>query len=172
MPINETKKLHRLFALLQNGQKAEVAAVVQLLRVQLEILRERLPERIRFTAGERRRLKQSVAAAGEQADDFLEIVTAATCKRWATRASPSGSTKRGRPPTKKSIEDLIVKMSTENDWGCTRIFAELRKLGLQRWTSRTTVRQIMIRKRPMTPLPSPGRRFSAARGICRRSIPG
>ncbi len=36
-------------------------------------------------------------------------------------------------------------MSTENDWGCTRIFAELRKLGLQRWTSRTTVRQIMIR---------------------------
>ncbi|MBA3708894.1 MAG: transposase [Planctomycetes bacterium] len=86
---------------------------------------------------------------GEFVADFLLIVTGPTFKRWERKPAMSTRQKRsvrGRPMTPEAIERLIVRMATENRlnrWSKTRIHGELRKLGLGKQVSRTTVGNIM-----------------------------
>ncbi|MEK7413786.1 MAG: integrase core domain-containing protein [Planctomycetota bacterium] len=88
-------------------------------------------------------------ALGEHAEDLVLIVTSQTYQRWdkkphgiAPRTKPH---KRGRPLTAEAIELLILRMATENRlWSKTRIYGELRKMGLGKRVSRTTVGNTMI----------------------------
>jgi putative transposase len=70
------------------------------------------------------------------------IVTPATLLRWhrrlvATRWTPRGRT--GRPPIRREIRELVLRMARENpQWGYQRIVGELKGLG--RSVSATTVR--------------------------------
>ncbi len=77
------------------------------------------------------------------------------------------STLRWYVPPVAAIMTLIAAIASYHADACRSYGERCRRLVVQPFALGTE-----IRKRPMTPLPSPGRRFSAARGICRRSIPG
>ena len=102
--------------------------------------------RLTFTRAERRELRKYGKALGDRLDDFLKVVTPTTWHRWGRKgkAKAKNEDNGGRPPTAQEIQDLVVKMAGENEWGLTRIYGELRKLGLCHRISRTTVRNILI----------------------------
>lgn len=134
-----------LLDLAMKGDKAEYMAAIQFLELQLRILAKRIEGPMKLKPVERRELRKYGKALGDRVDDFVKIVTPATWHRWGRKgkAKPSGEGP-GRPKTVKVIEELVVKMAEENSWGLTRIYGELRKLGLCHRISRTTVRKILI----------------------------
>jgi len=109
------------------------------LRVQYEVVRSKVPGRIRFTDQERRRLADAALAMGRKAmRSVVTIVKPETILAWQrqpeqekwdySRRRRSGP---GRPRTPGKVEALVCRMARENTWGYTRIHGELRKLGIQ-----------------------------------------
>jgi hypothetical protein len=97
----------------------------------LEIARSKLPQRVTVTAQERNRLVKLGAKLGRALDKLVTIVHPDTPRRWIRESKKSGKkepVKRGRRRTAEDIRKLIIKLAKENEWGCTRILGELRKL--------------------------------------------
>ena len=136
----------RLLDLAFKGDKADCMAAIQFLELQIRILARKVEGRLTFTRTERRELRKYGKALGDRLDDFLKVVTPATWHRWGRKGKAKAKNAKagGRPKTAQEIEDLVVKMAGENDWGLTRMYGELRKLGLCHRISRTTVRDILI----------------------------
>jgi putative transposase len=133
-----------LFAIAGATQR-ELARQVRYLKVENEVLRGKLPERITVTANERQRLLKFGAKLGKAIHQIVTIVTPGNFMRWiredkwARRRKPA---KRGRRRTAVQIRSLIIKLAQENSWGYTRIVGELRKLRI-RSISKSTVRNIL-----------------------------
>lgn len=136
----------RLFDLAAYGEKADCMAAIQFLELQIRILARKVDGRLTFTRAERREMRKYGKVLGDRLDDFLKVVTPATWHRWGRKGKPTAKKENagGRPKTDQEIQDLVVKMASENEWGLTRIYGELRKLGLCHRISRTTVRNILI----------------------------
>jgi len=69
------------------------------------------------------------------------LITPATLRRWHRRlvAKRWTFTRQGRPPMRREIRDLVLRLARENPrWGYQRIVGELKGLG--RPVSATTVR--------------------------------
>ncbi len=85
------------------------------------------------------------------------IVTPATLLRWHRRLVAKRWTytgRAGRPPIRREIRELVLRMARENpQWGYQRIVGELKGLG--RVVSATTVR-IWLRKAGLGPAGTPG----------------
>lgn len=124
-----------MFAGWVNRQQLEV---IEYLKEENRLLKERLGgQRILFTNAERRRWARKAHALGRKALNELEtLVTPDTLLRWYRtliarkwnyshrRRSP------GRPRTRCTIVELIVRMALENPcWGYTRIQGALANLG-------------------------------------------
>lgn len=146
MPSTDSTDPRRLFDLAAKGDKADCMAAIQFLELQIRILAGKIVGRLTFTKAERRELRKYGKPLGDRVDDFVKIVTPATWHRWGRKgtAKARNADAGGRPKTDKEIESLVVKMASENAWGLTRIYGELRKLGLCHRFSRTTVRNILI----------------------------
>ena len=119
---------------------------MEYLKVENEVLRSKLPERITTTASEKRRIIKYGLPLGGQIKQVISIVSYSTFRRWVNRDVLGKVPKRGRPRrTTQEIIDIIVRMAKENClWGYGKIMGELKKLNILRM-SRNTVKRILIR---------------------------
>lgn len=99
----------------------ELARQVRYLKVENQILREKLPERITVTQRERQRLLKYGEKLGKAIHQLVTIVAPGTFLRWIREAKANRkkgpSRKRGRPMTALAIRKLILKLARENAWG-------------------------------------------------------
>src|SRR6516162_2451238 len=111
--------------------------VIDYLQEENRVLREQLGgKRVRFSDDQRRRLAVRAKKLGWRVlNDLTTIVTPSTLLAWHRRLIASkydGSKQRGpgRPRTANEIQQLVVRMATENrDWGYRRIQGALANLG-------------------------------------------
>ena len=111
--------------------------VIDYLQEENRVLREQLGgKRVRFSDDQRRRLAVRAKKLGWRVlNDLTTIVTPATLLAWHRRLIArkyDGSKQRGpgRPRTANEIQQLVVRMATENrDWGYRRIQGALANLG-------------------------------------------
>ncbi|MBI3463321.1 MAG: transposase [Planctomycetes bacterium] len=136
---------HPLLRLLAGGKSSDLHGQIQFLKAENEVLRSKLPKRIKLTPQERRRLVKLGKPLGKQLRHLLTIVSPRTFLRWMNeeeRATPGNTERqRGRPKTDAEIRQLVILLAKENAWGYTRILGELKKLGIQ--ISRSTVVNIL-----------------------------
>ena len=135
---------HALLMLIAGATQKELAAQIQYLKVELEIARSKLPQRVAVTAQERNRLVKFGAKLGgaRQAGDDRPPDTLRRWIRESKKPAKKEPAKRGRRRTAEDIRKLIIKLAKENEWGYTRILGELRKLNIKS-VSRNTVKKIL-----------------------------
>ena len=136
---------------------------IDYLRTEYRVLREHLgTRRLRFTDAQRRRLAKKGKRLGrERLSVLASIVTPETILRWyreliAQKYDGSAKRRPGRPPVKKEIRQLVLRIASENPrWGYTRIVGALANVG--RTVSRSTVKRILAAE-GILPAPERGRR--------------
>ena len=136
-----------LMLVIARSTQKELARQVSYLKVENQILRSRLPDRISLTQREKNRLVRFAKNLGSALNELATIVHPGTIRRWIRESAAKKSARRkkgGRPRTAEQIEKLILKLAKDNGWGYTRILGELRKLGIQAIT-RNTVKKILKR---------------------------
>jgi putative transposase len=136
-----------LLLVIAGSTQRELARQVRYLKVENEILRGKLPNRITITPKERQRLVKFGAKLGKALHQLVTIVTPGTFLRWIreekrVRRTSTVPAKRGRRRTAEQIRRLVVKMARENTWGYARIVGELKKLGIGS-IKKSTVRNIL-----------------------------
>jgi putative transposase len=132
------------------ASRNQLIAQLEYLRIENQILRGKLPKRIHITPGERARLLKFGKPLGSAIRQLISIVHPRTFARWKAedrdgprqRRPIEDGSKGGRPRKSQFIRDLVVRMARENDWGLTRIAAEIRQLYIGP-IGRTTVRNIL-----------------------------
>ena len=138
---------HPLLKLLAHATHRELAAQVQYLKIENEILRSRLPRRVTVTPTERARLVKFGTKVGSAIKGLITIVTPRTFARWVSGARPkptrAEASQSGRPPTPEEVREFVLRIAGNTGWGYTRILGELRKLGVH-GVGRTTVRNVLI----------------------------
>lgn len=143
------KAYQALMLVLAYSTEKQLAAQVQFLKAENEILRARLKRSVIVTSQERQRLVKLGKPLGTAIRDLITIVTPRTFSRWV---AGEGQLKRsrhkpiptpGRPKTPEDVRALVVRLARENDWGYTRILGELRKLNVTK-ISRQTVKNILV----------------------------
>ena len=146
-----------------NRQQLEV---IEYLKVENQVLREQLTgKRLRFTDDQRRRLAAKAKTLGRKVLRNLEtVVTPDTLLAWHRRLIAqkwdhrNKRKKPGRPRTKQTIVDLIVRLAKENpDWGYTTIRGALANLGFD--VGRATISNI-LKAHGIEPAPERGKRTS------------
>jgi len=149
------KWLTALLVLLQEAWSTRRDAHIRFLKLQVEMLRERLPgNRVIPDLVERNRLTKIGAEIGHAVKDTLGIVGIKTYRRWL-REERNGreARKAGRPRLTKSLRELIIRLARENaGWGVRHIVGELKKLAVK--ASRSSVRRVLVDEKI---LPDPGR---------------
>lgn len=143
------------------GQKQRDA--IEYLREENRVLREQLgSKRLHFTDAQRRRLAAKAKGLGcSLLREIATIVTPETLLAWhrkliAQKYDGSKNRGPGRPPIGQEIENLVVRMVSENrDWGYTRIQGALANLGHQ--VSRGTIANL-LRKHGLEPAPERSRK--------------
>lgn len=151
------KLFHPLLELIATAAENELAAIIQHLKEENRILRDKLPKRVSLTDEERQRLVKTGTPLGSAIKEIITIVHHRTFQRWVSAAkggSCSKKKKTGRPKTSEEIRELVVKIATETGWGAGRICGELKKLGCG-VISRTTVLNI-LREYNLEPAPKRG----------------
>ena len=150
------KWLMALLVLLHELWSTRRDAHIRFLKLQVELLKERLPgNRVVLDPDERRRLMKIGAELEHRIEDTIEIVSIKTYRRWL-REERGGRRpdKVGRPRLTKSLRELILRLARENaGWGVRRIVGELKKLAMK--ASRSTVRRVLVDEKI---LPDPDRR--------------
>ena len=127
---------------------------ILLLRHQLAIYERRQERAPHLSRGEKlmlvvlaTRLKDKTNRTIKGMGDVIRIVKPATLSGWHRALVRRKWTYRhrnaGRPPTGKAIEQMVLRLARENDWGCERIEGELLKLGYT--ISHETVSNILER---------------------------
>lgn len=139
------KWLIALLVMLQEAWSARRDAHIRFLKLQVEMLKERLPgNRVILDPVERQRLMKIGAEVQHKIEDTLEIVSVKTYRRWQ-REERGGKEpgKVGRPRLTKSLRELIIRLAKENaGWGVRRILGELKKLAMK--ASRSTIRRVLV----------------------------
>ena len=118
---------------------------MEYLKVENQILRKKVGKRVRITPSERRRLMKFALPLGGDIRKFISIVTYSSFRRWVreeTDYKPRRYSKRGRPKTAKEIQEIVLRLARENNWGYTRILGELKKLRIH-CLSRNTIKNIL-----------------------------
>jgi putative transposase len=153
--------LQPLFALFASATDSQLARMVEYLKAENRILREKLPKRLAVTPRERNRLVKLGAKVGSAIKDLITIVTPRAFRRWlaADRGEESSrkksTRKPGRPRTAEDVRKLVLKLARKNGRGYARVLGELKKLGI-RSVSKTTVANI-LREVSLDPGPKRGK---------------
>jgi putative transposase len=149
--------LRPLLLLIARLADRELAAVVQYLKAENDVLRSKLPKVVKVTPQERQRLVKFGRPLGSAIRHLITIVSPRTFTRWLN-APPTihraKSRRPGRPRTPDGIRELVLRLARENDWGDTRILGELRKLSVLT-ISRSTVVNI-LKEAGLDPCPKRG----------------
>jgi len=138
-----------LLLVLAKATNKELARYVSFLKAENQLLRSRLPERLKPTDREKNRLIRFGRGLGSALNHLCTIVHPNTLRKWIREADQSEkkklkSKKSGRPRTEADLEKLILKLAKDNSRGYTRILGKLRKLGVMS-TTRNTVKAILKR---------------------------
>jgi len=136
---------HNLLLLIAGSTQKQLAAQIQYLKAENEVLRARLPSQVKTTAQERTRLVKFGEKLGDAIQEIVTIVKPSTLLRWIIESKKPGGiapVRRGRRRTKQQTRELIIRMARENDWGYTRIMGELKKLEITP-PSRNTIKNIL-----------------------------
>src|SRR5262249_7220037 len=140
------KAMQSFLLFLAGARDRDLVKHIEYLKEENKILRGKLPKKITVTARERKSVLRLGKRCGEAIMFVLGIVSLRTFMRWRQneKKEPKKRTKGkpGRPRTPADIEQLVVRLAEENDWGYARIVGELRKLGIRK-VSRTTVLNIL-----------------------------
>ena len=123
--------------------------VIDYLQEENRVLRQQVGnKRLRFSDDQRRRLAAKAKKLGRRIlREVATIVTPETLLAWHRKLIArkyDGSKQRGpgRPRTQERIQDLVVRMATENrDWGYRRIQGALANLGHE--VARGTIANIL-----------------------------
>ena len=110
------KWLTAMLVLLHEAWSARRDAHIRFLKLQVEILKTRLPgNRVILDPVERQRLMKTGAEVEHAVEHTLEIVSVKTYRRWQ-REERGGQEpgKVGRPRLTKSLRELIVRLAKEN----------------------------------------------------------
>jgi putative transposase len=144
-----------LFIMLAEHFSARRSAQIQFMKLQIELLRQKLGgNRVILSPEDRRRLLRAGADMDHAVHDVLKIVTVKTYQQWRRdEAAGKNAGKVGRPRLAESVRNLIIKLARENvGWGVRRVLGELRKLALR--PSRSSIRRILVNEGV---LPDPNR---------------
>jgi len=137
--------INPLVFLFPKTRHSELAATIQYLKAENEILRARLPDHIRTTRAERRRLLRLGKPLGSKLRQLITFVCYSTFLRWErdakTKSGNPATPGPGRPRVSKDLVATVLKMATENQWGYPRIHGEIKKLGFK--AARATIRNIL-----------------------------
>ena len=128
--------LEPLWLVLISYADKQLAQMIEFLREENRILRNKLPKRLTLSAREKNRLIKYGSMLGPAINSLITIVSPRTFSRWMKDQkgpAKAGTSKRkpGRPKTEAEIRDLILRFARENSWGYSRILGELKKLGIQ-----------------------------------------
>lgn len=94
---------HRLLLLIASSTQRELARQVRYLKIENEILRSKLPQRVVVTERERKRLVKFGAKLGRALGELVTIVHPDRLRRWIREAGKRAKrppAKVGRPRTK------------------------------------------------------------------------
>jgi transposase len=131
---------HVMLVVLSEYVRREQAKQIEYLRVECEILREKIgSNRVLLTDDQRRRLAAKGKALGRrQLGEVAIIAQADTVLRWhrelIENAEQRSSARRssGRPRIDQEVVGLVLRMARENEtWGYKRIQGQLSNLGFQ-----------------------------------------
>lgn len=135
--------VHPLLLLLARATEKELVQMIEYLKAENRILRNKLPKRIEVTAAERARLTKLGVRLGSAIKQVITIVHPRTFARWLSEGkSGVKPRKRGRPRKPEQVRQLIVEMAKASGWGYRRILGELRKLRI-RSISRATISRVL-----------------------------
>jgi len=135
---------HMLLIMLFESLSARRDAQVRFLKLQVEILKKKLPaNRVIIDPTDRKRLLALGEELSHEVKDTLLLVSVKTYKHWINeqRAGKPGK-KVGRPRIDKMLMELVIRLAKENvGWGVNRILGELKKLG--EYLGRSSIRRVM-----------------------------
>jgi len=126
-----------VLAVLSESIRKEQEKVIDYLRLENQILREKLGgKRVLLSDDQRRVLAVTGKALGrQQLGKIATIAQADTILRWHRELiEPAGNSKAshhtGRPPIKQEVVDLVLRMARDNvSWGYKRIEGAMHNLG-------------------------------------------
>src|SRR5260370_41698202 len=120
--------MQSFFLLLARATDRELARMVEYLKAENRILRDKLPKRVAVTPQERRRLVKLGKALGSAISGLITIVSPRTFARWlggekaAAKPKPA---KPGRPRTGEEVPAVGLPIAQETGCGYTRILRAL-----------------------------------------------
>ena len=89
--------MHPLLTLIASATDSELAKYVEYLKVENQVLRDRLPKKIDTTEAERDKLLKVGKPLGSKVNNLITIVTPRTFQRWVTlSSSPLSRTHRSK----------------------------------------------------------------------------
>jgi len=149
----------RLLAYVTGSVNQELLARNEYLAAENQILRAKVPSRLRLSNSERATLAEIGKRLGRKAlRDVASVAKPDTIFAWYLKLIAQkfdGSKRRqypGRPPVSGEVEDLVVGMARENSgWGYDRIVGALANLGHH--VSDQTVGNILRRHDGIAPAP-------------------
>ena len=137
--------LSSLLLLFQEAWSARRDTHIRFLKLQVEMLRVRLPgNRVIPDRLERRRLLKIGGEMGHAVEHTLDIIHIKTYRRWLREERDGCKVgKAGRPRLTRSLRELIIRLAKENlGWGARRIVGELKKLAVR--ASRSSIRRVLV----------------------------
>jgi len=136
---------HSLLLIIAGTTQKQLVQQVRYLSLENEMMRSRLPKRVRLNPQEKNRLIRFGSRLGRAMDELVTIVHPQTLRRWIREAKKGKAvTKPGRKRKPAELCQLVVRFAQENGWGYTRILGELKKLGIPS-IARNTVKNILLR---------------------------
>lgn len=133
-------------ALIAEAWSVRRDAQLQFLRLQVELLHQKLPgNRVILSPADRLRLLRAGAALGHAVNDVLEIVAVKTYWHWIREQRVGKAPGQvGRPKSvSRWLRRLVLRLARENiGWGVRRIVGELRKLAFP--IGRSSVRRVLV----------------------------
>ena len=133
---------HSLVTLLATATDSQLRRSIQFLKEENAILRARLPAEIHTLPGERERLLKFGLPLGKAIEELITIVTPSTFYRWRREASRGKSRKPRSHGKSQVLRDLVIQVARTTGFGYSKIFGELRRLGIPR-ICRQTVKNIL-----------------------------
>jgi transposase-like protein len=120
-----TNVFQSLLLVIASATRNELTRQIKYLKVENEILRSKLPERITITPNERQRLVKFAQKLklGKALHQLAMIVKPNTLLRWIRdekKQHKIAPAKRGGRRTPEQIRRLILKLARKNEWGYTK----------------------------------------------------
>jgi putative transposase len=144
--------MHPLLAIIAGATESELAKYIEYLKVENQILRDRLPKKIDTTEAERTKLLKVGKQLGAKMKHLVSIVSPRTFQRWVqadyeAKAAKKGETQEAAPARHgnskpEEVHNLVLEIRKETGWGAGRIKGELYRHGY-RTIARSTINRIL-----------------------------